>query len=331
MKRILIIQTAFIGDVILATPVVEKLHEYFPDAELDFLLRKGNESLLAGHPLLHEVLVWDKGADKRRHLLGMMGRIRRNKYDVVVNLHRHFSSGLMTAFSGTEKRIGFDKNPLSILFTERVKHVIGVLDYKSNIAKHEVERNIDLIASFTDNKWTKTKLYPSEKDYEETKKYKGEGYVCIAPTSVWFTKQFPRHKWVELIKLLPVETKIYLLGATSDKAFCDWLIEASERTTVENLCGKLTLLQSAALMKDAKMNYVNDSAPMHLASAMNAAVTAIYCSTVPEFGFGPLSDNSKIIGTNIELDCRPCGLHGFNACPKGHFKCGESIEVTRLL
>ena len=327
MKRILIIQTAFIGDVILATPVVEKLHEYFPDAELDFLLRKGNESLLAGHPWVHEVLVWDKGADKRKHLFGMMGRIRRNKYDMVVNLHRHFSSGLMTVFSGAEKRIGFDKNPLSFLFNTRVQHVIGT---KEN-PKHEVERNIDLIASLTDNRLTKPKLYPSEKDFQETKKYKGEGYVCIAPTSVWFTKQFPRHKWVELIKLLPAETKIYLLGAASDTVYCDGLIDASERKNIENLCGKLTLLQSAALMKDAKMNYVNDSAPMHLASAMNAPVTAIYCSTIPEFGFGPLSDNSKIIETLIELDCHPCGLHGFSACPKGHFKCGESIEVIRLL
>ncbi len=253
--------------------------------------------------------------------------VRNNKYDYVINAHRHFSSGLITALANAKNKIGFDKNPLSFLFTQKIKHIIG---NKEN-PKHEIERNIDLIASFTDNQLTKPKLYPSEKDYQETKKYKGEGYVCIAPTSVWFTKQFPAHKWIELIKLLPVETKLYLLGAASDNACCDGLIESSERTTVENLCGKLTLLQSSALMKDAKMNYVNDSAPMHLASAMNAAVTAIYCSTVPEFGFGPLSDDSRVVENELKLDCRPCGLHGFSACPKGHFNCGESIEVTRLL
>lgn len=79
------------------------------------------------------------------------------------------------------------------------------------------------------------------------------------------------------------------------------------------------------------MNYVNDSAPLHIASAMNAPITAVFCSTVPAFGFGPLSDHSKIIETKLMLDCRPCGLHGFKSCPKGHFKCALSIEAKDLL
>lgn len=76
------------------------------------------------------------------------------------------------------------------------------------------------------------------------------------------------------------------------------------------------------------MNYVNDSAPMHLCSAVNAPVTAIYCSTIPEFGFGPLSDNSHILQTKEKLSCRPCGLHGFKSCPEKHFKCAWGIEVN---
>jgi lipopolysaccharide heptosyltransferase II len=325
--KFLIIQTAFIGDVILATPIIEKLHEYYPDAQIDFLLRKGNESLLEGHPYLHQVLIWDKKENKTKNLFKMISQVRANKYDYVINIHRHFSSGLITILSGANTTIGFDKNPFSFLFTKKVKHIIGT---KEN-PKHEVERNIDLIASITDNKLTKPKLYPSESDYKETLQYKSQKYICIAPTSVWFTKQFPAHKWVELLQKLPPEYKVYLLGSPSDKTFCNNLIQSSQRKNIENLSGKLTLLQSAALMKDAMMNYVNDSAPMHLASAMSASVTAIYCSTVPEFGFGPLSDNSRIIETNLNLDCRPCGLHGFDACPKGHFKCAESIDITSLL
>ena len=79
------------------------------------------------------------------------------------------------------------------------------------------------------------------------------------------------------------------------------------------------------------MNYVNDSAPMHLASAVNAPVCVIYCSTVPHFGFGPLSDISNIVEVKENLDCRPCGLHGHRACPKGHFKCAQQIDVQQLL
>jgi heptosyltransferase-2 len=98
-----------------------------------------------------------------------------------------------------------------------------------------------------------------------------------------------------------------------------------------NLAGSLSLLESAELMRGATMNYVNDSAPMHLCSSVNAPVTAIFCSTIPSFGFGPLSENSRIIETKEELPCRPCGLHGFKTCPKGHFLCAESIKPENVL
>jgi len=93
----------------------------------------------------------------------------------------------------------------------------------------------------------------------------------------------------------------------------------------------LSFLQSAALMKNAVMSYVNDSAPMHFASAMNAPVTAVYCSTIPGFGYGPLSDDSHIIETIESLSCRPCGLHGHQTCPEKHFKCARSIQTEQLL
>ena len=84
-------------------------------------------------------------------------------------------------------------------------------------------------------------------------------------------------------------------------------------------------------MKGATMSYVNDSAPLHIASAMNAPVTAIFCSTVPAFGFGPLRANGHVVETKEELDCRPCGLHGHRACPKGHFKCALGIEAHEAM
>ncbi len=98
-----------------------------------------------------------------------------------------------------------------------------------------------------------------------------------------------------------------------------------------NLAGKLSFLSSAALMKGARMNYVNDSAPMHFASAVNAPVTAVYCSTIPSFGYGPLSDRSFIVETPVALHCRPCGLHGHTKCPEGHFHCAVKIQTQQLL
>ena len=105
----------------------------------------------------------------------------------------------------------------------------------------------------------------------------------------------------------------------------------TKHQTVFNLAGKLSLLETAALMQNAEMNFVNDSAPLHIASAMNAKVTAIFCSTIPAFGFTPLSDKSTLVETKAMLDCRPCGLHGYKSCPEGHFKCAYSIEIKDVL
>ena len=95
--RILVIQTASAGDVILATPVIEKIHDERPDTAIDFLLKKGNESLFEGHPFINEVIVWNKNASKYRNLPGIIRRVRSAKYDQVINLQRFFSTGLITA------------------------------------------------------------------------------------------------------------------------------------------------------------------------------------------------------------------------------------------
>ena len=171
-------------------------------------------------------------------------------------------------------------------------------------------------------------MYPSEEDFKKvTQPFP---YYCIAPASVWFTKQFPKEKWIELIKELPKDKLVLLLGAKSDNTLCEIIKKAVNKSNVLNYAGKLSFLESAALMQKAEMNFVNDSAPLHFASAVDAPVTAIFCSTVPEFGFTAVSSDAKVIQTDEKLSCRPCGLHGFNTCPKKHFKCAE-IPISKIL
>lgn len=320
MKKILIIQTAFIGDVILATPLIEKLYQHFPNAHIDFLLRKGNESLLQDHPFLNEILIWNKKENKTKNLFSTLQKIRIQNYDVIINCQRFFSTGILTAFSKAKQKIGFDKNPLSYFFHKKIRHQIST---EQNFT-HEIQRNHALIEQLTDSKPAFPKLYPSKADFEKTNQIsKSQKYICIAPTSVWFTKQLPPKKWLELIQKLPPENDIFLLGAPNDKVACEAIKTASNHSKIHNLAGKLNLLQSAALMQNAQMNYVNDSAPLHMASAMNAPVTGIFCSTVPQFGFTPVASVRRVLETKEKLNCRPCGLHGFKACPKGHFKCSN--------
>lgn len=327
MQKILVIQTAFIGDVVLATSLLEKLHLHWPDASLDILVRKGNETLFHEHPFINRVLIWDKRRAKYQHLLRLIKQIRANRYDKVINVQRFAATGLLTALSKAKQKIGFDKNPFSFLFTDVVRHIITDKEH----TLHEVERNHQLIASFTNGKAANPRLYPTDVDYTSVAQWKKYPYICIAPASVWFTKQFPADQWISFINTLPNHIHIHLIGAHGDQPLCNTIRLQSKHLEVNNLAGQLNFLQSAALLKDAMMNYVNDSAPLHFASSVNAPVTAVYCSTVPAFGFGPLSVNSHIIEVTPNLSCRPCGLHGRKTCPLGHFNCARLITDTQLL
>jgi heptosyltransferase-2 len=318
-KNFLVIQTAFIGDAILASSLLEKLHAFFPDARLSILVRKGNEGLYEQHPFLKEVLVWDKQHQKLKHLFQLLSHIRAQKYDCVVNCHRFASSGLLTAFSGARHKSGYKQNPFSFMFNTAVRHDIL-------IGKHEIERYNQLIEDFTDPKTVKPKLYASQAHQKSIEAYTSLPYVVIAPASVWFTKQLPVNKWVELCQKLDPAVRIYLVGAKCDMAMANQIAEGVGHPRLLNLCGQLSLMQTFALISSAEMTYANDSAPLHLASAANAPVTAFFLSTIPLFGFGPLSDNSTVKEVT-SLKCRPCGIHGHKTCPQGHFRCAQHIQM----
>jgi ADP-heptose:LPS heptosyltransferase len=322
--KFLIIQTAFAGDVVLATPLIEKIQKHYPGSRIDFLLRKGNETLLEGHPFLKHIYIWDKKKSKYPDLFRIISEIRKVKYDHVINTHRFASSGIVSLFSDSKSSSGFSKNPLSFFFKHRYKHSLdeGV---------HEIERNLSLISHIMENSFERPRLYPSEADRDRILPHLSGGpYICLAPGSVWFTKQLPAKTWVQLIELAKTKYRIYLIGGALDREFCQKIISQSELPEKNNLCGELSYLESAALIEKAEMNFVNDSAPMHIASAMNAAVCAIYCSTIPSFGFRPVSDHSHIVEMMGPLYCRPCGIHGFSSCPEKHFKCGRDIRVDKI-
>ena len=142
-KKILVIQTAFIGDAILASAALESIHKKFPQAELHILVRNGNETLFENHPYLKKVWVWNKKENKIKNLFKIIADIRKEKFDWLINLHRFASSGLITILSKAKITCGFNKNPFSFLFTYREKHIIGD-------GSHEVERNHLLLKKYID-------------------------------------------------------------------------------------------------------------------------------------------------------------------------------------
>src|SRR5438105_10457431 len=170
-KSFLIIQTAFIGDVILATGLIEKIRQHYPDSSIDFLVRKGNEGLLKNHPHLREVLIWNKKESKLLNLLKIIRKVRSNRYDALVNAHRYASSGFISLFSKAKWKTGFKNNSLSFCYDHKVEHV---MDGPHTI--HEVQRNHLLVQSITDGQFAKPKLYPSVSDFENVKQYQSSKY-----------------------------------------------------------------------------------------------------------------------------------------------------------
>jgi lipopolysaccharide heptosyltransferase II len=335
-KTILIIQTAFIGDTILASHFIRAVKEQYPGAQIHFFLRKGNESVIQGLETVSHTWIWDKQGGKFLNLLRLIIALRRIRFDMVFNLHRHFNSGLVTALMHSPLKIGFKQNPLSFFYTHKVDHRIPHMPQDSSVVWHEVQRNLQLLKQvepqyqIVDNsKIYKPELPLQEKNFHKIHSYETDSYFVVAPASVWFTKAWSEHKWHELTKELIKHGKVYFIGAPSDKELCERI--RHDLANTENLCGSLNLLDSAALMKNARRVFVNDSAPLHLASSVNAKTTAIFCSTIPDFGYTPLSDNSTVVDVGNSLDCRPCGLHGYKKCPQGHFKCSENIDVNRVL
>jgi heptosyltransferase-2 len=333
-KKILIIQTAFIGDTILASQFARAVKEQFPESEIHFFLRKGNESVIQGLSSIYKVWVWDKAGGKTRNLFKLIWELRKIRFDLVFNLHRHFNSGLVAALMKSPFKAGFKQNPLSLFYTHKVNHLIP--HNENEKIWHEVQRNLQLLQLCSpqfqissDAKNYRPELPLLEKHFFKIAPHSEGEYFVLAPASVWFTKAWSESKFRELTHALSTLGRVIFIGAPTDKELCDRIRKDLPNTL--NLCGDLSLLDSAALMKKAKRVFVNDSAPLHLASCVNAKTTAIFCSTVQDFGYTPLATDSIVVDVGQTLDCRPCGLHGHKSCPKGHFRCSEDIQIQTVL
>ena len=330
MKKFLVIQTAFIGDVVLALPVTQELRRKHPQAEIHFLCRKGNEGLLENHPAIDRVWSWDKKQGKLKNLRGLARELREHTFDIAYNLHRFASSGWLMWRIRAHKKVGFAKNPLAFFLDVQVPHVIPETGGPGN-HPHEVQRNLRLLdPDQALPAVVRPKLYPSEADKEKIADWAAKKpYIVVAPASVWYTKQWHPDQWKKMLALLPESLRVYVIGGPGDRDFCEQFLAAHPNAV--NLCGELSLLQSAALMRDAVRVLVNDSAPQHFASAMNAPTTALFCSTIPAFGFGPLAEDAIVAEVEEPLPCRPCGLHGHKACPEGHFNCALKIDPQKVV
>ena len=316
--NILIIHTAFIGDIVLSTALISKVKEKYPDSDIYYLTTPLGKEILKNNPKIKEIIVYDKrGKDKGfRAFISFVRKIRKLKIDVCLTPHRYLRSSILSFLSGAKIRIGYDIASLSFVFNKKIKY---------DRTKHEVEK----LLSFIDDSPNRYELemYPSEKDkiridtllknLSENKKI-----ILIAPGSKWFTKRWPEEYFRILIQNL-VKRDDLLIVITGGKEERE--IELNLDSKVLDLRGEISLLELTELTKRAILVVSNDSAPIHITSAFpNTRIVGIFGPTVKEFGFFPWSKNSKVFEIN-GLYCRPCAIHGGNFCPEKHFRCMREI------
>lgn len=334
-KKILLIQTAFIGDVILTTPLIRRCKEIYPRAIIDFLCIPVAKNLLETHPDLSRVLTYDKRKSHRplRSFLSLSGLLRKNRYDMVISPHRSLRSSLLSFLSGAPVRITFSKSAGSkLLYTHRVV-------YDSTI--HEVWRNLSLLSLPQKTPLTqqnaahyKPEIFPASPDQKKVeewlyeKKLKPHSFVCIAPGAVWATKRWSVEGFIALAKqILATGKEVVFIGGEPDKVLAEKIQAAAGGF---NAAGLFSLRESYYLIAQSTALVSNDSAPLHMGSAAKVPTIAIFGATIPEFGFGPFGDHPFTILQNSHLSCRPCGIHGGNQCHLGTLECMQSIAAATV-
>jgi heptosyltransferase II len=315
---VLVIQTAFLGDVVLTTPLLSVLAERF--GPVDVVTTPAAASLLDHHPAVDEVLRYDKhGANRSwKQFRQLATELRARRYAQVYLPHRSLRSALLARWSGARHRVGFADSAGAFTYTTRVPR---------SRDGHEVERLLALAGLKPGEQAPPVSLGLAPTDLAAADAWLGShgvgaDFVTMAPGSVWATKRWPYY--AELAAGLEQSTVI--VGGEEDAPLADAIVRATGGRAV-SAAGAMSLRGSAALIQRSTALVTNDSAPLHLATAVGTPVVAVFGPTVPEFGFGPRRPGDIVLG-HEQLPCRPCSKHGPPVCPLGHHRCMRELSVA---
>ncbi len=329
--RVLVIQSGFLGDAVLATGMVRALAGIMPGARIGLLVRAEFAAIFDGLPGLERV----HGLDKKRTgaTRDILADVRDARYSVAFLPHRSLRSAAIAWRAGVPRRIGFRQSDFALLLTDRVEYVLTC---------HETDRNADLIerVGLTVPRALRAPLLvPRAEAMAEVRAMLGDEAgeedaarpIAIAPGSVWRTKRWGAEGFADVAARLRGEgRRVLLLGSAGEAPLCAEVARRGGLHERDNLAGRLTLPGLVAAIAWSSRLITNDSAPLHIAESVGTPVTAIFGPTVPEFGFGPKGEGARLV-QHAGLACRPCGIHGANRCPTGTHACMRAITSEQVL
>lgn len=328
----LVVQTSFLGDTVLTTPLIAELAKRGP---VDVVVTPASAPLLAGNPDIHHLFVYDKrGADAGVRGFRRLARALRAPAapsgvpePAAYLAQRSVRSAALALAAGYTQRTGFEGSSGAPLYTRRIP-------YRED--RHHAERLWRLAC---DDGLTVTpaagtlrpRLFPGDAERRAVdallRADDGRPLVALAPGSVWATKRWPYY--AELARRLSPRCRLALVGGAADRSEAASITQFSGAQGVVDGTASLSLLASAELIGRARLLVTNDSAPQHLASAVGTPTITLFGPTVDDFGFGPLAPHSIPLGLDT-LACRPCHHHGPPRCPLGHWRCMRELGVDAV-
>ncbi len=315
MKKILIIRFSSIGDIVLTTPVLRCLKQQM-DVELHFLTKSIYKNILSPNPYLDKIWTIDKEIDE------VIADLKAEKYERIIDLHHNLRTLRLKLHLGVSAtsfpKLNIEKWLLTNLKINQLPDIHIVDRYFETVKKLGV-KNDDAGLDY---------FIPPNEEIDTTRYgYTPHEYIAFAIGAKLATKRLPTHKIIEICQSLPYP--IVLLGGKEDTAKGDLISEKSGAHTF-NACGKFSLNGSASWVQQSRLLITHDTGLMHIGAAFKKRIVSIWGNTVPAFGMYPYQTDYEAIEVN-NLKCRPCSKIGYQACPKGHFRCMEEIDVAEIL
>lgn len=330
--RILIVQTAFLGDVVLTLPLVEALHQQVPGAHIELLTVPAHAPVLRQQDLVDLVMTYDKRGAQRgiRGFLRIVRQLRVRNYDLVLSPHRSLRSALLVACSGSPKRVGFDRVLTRWAYTATVPRPAQA---------HEVDRNLRLLTALGADPVPLSGCLRLHVDPEARCRAAAYFTRCgvepeavvigLIPGSQWGTKRWPAERFADLVAYvarLP-QVHIALFGGAQDRVVAEAIASAC-RVPVLDLIGQTSLQDLPAYLERCTVVVSNDTGPMHIAAAVGKPIVALFGPTTPALGFAPYGVAWEEV--SVSLACRPCHAHGPQRCPLGHWRCMLDMSVEQV-
>ncbi|MHB8764276.1 MAG: glycosyltransferase family 9 protein [Deferrisomatales bacterium] len=319
--RVLLVRLSSLGDVVLATAAVEALRQDLPDAEVEVLTKPAFREVFAGNPGVRGLLPWDPGQG-----LGALARlVRTGGFDWVVDLHGNLRTRALRLLCPGVRWSGYPKGALRRRLAVALRRP-GLLG-----DRHVVDRYLAALAPLGVSPARRLpRVYPGEAARAEARRLlDAAGWdgasplVALAPGARWATKAWPARSWVGLARKIGEAGRfVALVGAAGERDLCRGILEGAA-VPGANLAGQTSILETAAVLEASGSLVANDSAPLHLATAVGTRVVALFGPTVRGFGFYPLGPADAVV--ELELGCRPCSLHGDPTCPRGERRCLDEV------